>query len=143
MVEKLNQISQLAKGSKISRLLHNPYHYVKGMFFDKVIYNLSKKGKIVNCQTIFGYPMQLLLPAGMDIYLLGGKGHDSEIRLAKLINNVVNKGDVFIDIGAHFVYFSLMSSKILGEKGKVISIEASKAISSILEKNVSAHQNIS
>lgn len=142
MLDQLNKISKLAKSSKISRLLHNPLDYLNGMFFSKVIYKRSKRGKIVTCNTIFGYPMQVVLPAGMDIYLLGGKGHDSEIRLAKLINSSVKLKDTFIDIGAHFGYFSLMASKIVGANGQVVSIEASKAISKVLTENTKAHNNI-
>ena len=142
MLDQLNHISKLAKGSKIIRLLHNPVNYLNGQFFNKVTYQRLKKGKMVTCKTVFGYTMQVLLPAGMDIYLLGGKGHDSEIRLAKLINRNVKSGDTFIDIGAHFGYFSLMASKIVGTNGKVVSIEASKAISEVLSKNTQPHANI-
>lgn len=142
MLDQLNQISKLAKGSKIRRLLHNPSNYLSGLFFSKITYNRIKKGKLATCQTIFDYPMTVILPASMDIYLLGGKGHDSEIRLAKLMNKSLKKGSNFIDVGAHFGYFSLMASKIVGATGKVISIEASQAITEVLTQNTAPYSNI-
>jgi FkbM family methyltransferase len=45
-------------------------------------------------------------------------------------------GDVFIDVGANIGYFSLLASKCVGEKGKVVAIEASPEIFSRLNCNL-------
>jgi len=86
--------------------------------------------------------MKVLLPSGMDLFLLGGKSHDSEIRLAKLILNTLKHGDTFLDVGAHYGYFSLLASNIVGAQGNVYSIEASKSTFGVLSQNLEDHSNI-
>jgi FkbM family methyltransferase len=46
-------------------------------------------------------------------------------------------GDVFIDVGAHIGYFSLLASGKVGEFGAVVSIEPSPTTFKSLEKNIS------
>jgi FkbM family methyltransferase len=78
----------------------------------------------------------------MDIYLLGCKTDDSEIRLANYLFKHLREGDFFVDIGSHIGYYSLLSSFCVGETGRVLSIEASPASFYLLKKNVSKHKNI-
>ena len=86
---RLDQIAILANGSKWQRLLYAPQRYVSGQFFFRAIYQRTKKGKLVKAKTFFNKEMNVLLPAGMDIYLLGAKTHDSEIRLTRwMLNNL-------------------------------------------------------
>ncbi len=92
--------------------------------------------------TFFGTKMKVMLPSGMDLFLLGGKSHDSEIRLAKYILNTLKVGDSFLDVGAHYGYFSLLASSIVGVRGMVNSIEASKSTFGVLARNVESHNNI-
>ena len=54
----------------------------------------------------------------------------------QFIKDVLKKGDTFIDIGAHIGLFSLIASQILGNDGKVISIEANPNTFQALKKNI-------
>jgi FkbM family methyltransferase len=45
-------------------------------------------------------------------------------------------GKTFIDVGANIGYYSLLASQLVGDKGRVISIEASSKISAVLQGNV-------
>lgn len=139
---QLDKIEHLAHSSKIQRLVHNPWNYVSSIFFRDVIYPKTKKGKVVTTDTFFGKSMEIVLPAGMDIYITKGKSHDSEIRLARLMMNELNVGDTFIDIGAHFGYFSLLGSVLVGNTGKVFSFEASEGTYEVLKKNCNAESQV-
>ena len=55
---------------------------------------------------------------------------------------LLNPGDVFIDIGAHIGYFSRLASKIVGEKGKVYSFEPTHSTYSLLQSNTKHEENI-
>ena len=143
MMCNLSKVESLAKSSKLKRLLHNPSRYLFGILYRMFSYPISKKGKLVETTTFFGTKMKVLLPAGMDLFLLGGKSHDSELRLAKFILKTLKKGDTFLDIGAHYGYFSLLASSLVGEEGRVVSIEASKSTFDVLSQNLSKHSNIS
>jgi FkbM family methyltransferase len=139
---ELDKLERLSRGSKIGRLLAYPTHYIYGMFFSKFIYPTQKKGVLKQTTTFFGDSMNIVLPASLDIYLVKGKSHDSEIRLVKLMIKELSEGDTYLDIGAHFGYFSLLAAHLVGEKGNVFAYEASKSTFAILEKNIAQHANI-
>ncbi len=46
------------------------------------------------------------------------------------------EGDIVIDIGAAFGFYTIISSKRVGKNGKVLSIEASPAIFDMLNRNI-------
>jgi FkbM family methyltransferase len=62
-----------------------------------------------------------------------------EPELSYLTIELLRKGDVYIDVGANIGYDTLLSSKLVGCYGKVVSIEASPAIFVRLTENV--HNN--
>ncbi len=138
----IEAVEQLTNASKWSKMWHQPVHYLRAQIFRRLLYPLTQKGKMTTAPTFFGSPMKLQLPSAMDIYLWGAKTHDSEIRLAKfLIKNLKNGGE-FMDIGVHFGFFSLLAAKLVGQKGRVISIEASPEMFAIFQENCKNKSNI-
>lgn len=142
LYEGLKKVETIASASKITRMLSNPYKYFNAILFRELIYKRNRKEKEVRAQTFIGSEMTLLLPSSTDIYLTGGKSHDSEIRLAKFLISNLNEQDVFFDIGAHYGYFSILASKLVGQLGKVYSFEASPKTYEILLKNASFRDNV-
>jgi len=49
-------------------------------------------------------------------------------------------GDGFIDVGANVGYYSLLASKLVGEQGRVVAIEASPATFKVLQRNLNLNQ---
>lgn len=139
---QLQMVEQLAGAGKLSRLLHNPARYLYAMMLSKCIYPLTHKGALKNAPLFFGGEMQVLLPAATDIYLAGGKTHSSEIRLAKFMINNLQPGANFLDIGAHFGYFTLLASSLVGDTGKVYAIEPASETFNLLQQNTSANSNV-
>lgn len=140
---QLQQVQKLAEAGKLVRLLHSPSRYIYAMMLLKLIYPFTRKGSLKNAPLFFGGNMRVLLPAATDIYLTGGKTHDSEIRLSKYLIANLKEGDTFLDVGAHFGYFTLMASALVGSKGKVFSIEPSKGSYGLLQENASVNKNVS
>jgi FkbM family methyltransferase len=148
--KKLVQVEHLANASKMQRFLHNPWRYAWSQFFRTLIFPFTQKGVIRKAQTFTGYPLSILLPSGLDIFLTGGKTHDSEIRLARFLINhykAVSQqqsaiSSTFIDIGAHVGYFSLIAAILLEEKGQILTFEAAKGTFDVLEKNLKPFSNI-
>jgi len=130
-------VELLAKGSRWQRFRHRPLRYAEAMWFKEWVYPKTKKGKSRQALTFFGKPMQVILPAGMDIYLTGGKTHDSELRLTRWLLKHLSSGQTFVDIGAHFGYFSLLAAELVGEKGQVFALEAAQGTFDILQNNTS------
>lgn len=65
-----------------------------------------------------------------------------EPHLTALIEQTLEPGDVFVDVGANIGYFSLLASTLVGEAGTVIAIEAAPATAAILAKNVRGRSNV-
>lgn len=120
----------------------HPFRYLYAILFREIIYKRKKAEMEVLAETFFGIKMHLLLPSSTDIFLTGGKSHDSEIRLAKFLIHNLEPGDTFMDVGAHYGYFSLLGSVLTGAGGKVYSFEASPKTYRILQKNTGMRTNM-
>jgi FkbM family methyltransferase len=59
-----------------------------------------------------------------------------EPNLTHWIRHRLSPGDVFIDVGANIGYFTLLASRLVGDSGKVIAVEALPAIFASLENNL-------
>lgn len=138
LLEQLQHVENLATASRVQRLLHAPGRYLYAIGFRQLVYARTRRGIFKNVTTFFGLPMQIVLPAGTDIYLTGGKSHDSEIRLARFLIATLRPGDDFLDVGAHFGYFSLLAAQLVGPAGRVRAYEASASTYAVLATNVAA-----
>jgi FkbM family methyltransferase len=56
--------------------------------------------------------------------------------LTDLVEHTLRPGDVFIDVGAHVGYFTLLASRRVGPRGAVLSIEPNPAALTELKQNV-------
>lgn len=142
LIEKLRRVEKIASASKLRRMLIHPFKYMNAILFREVIYKRRKVEKEVSSKTFFNTKMNLLLPSSTDIYLTGGKSHDSEIRLAKFLINNLEAADTFVDVGAHYGYFTLLGSKLIGNNGSVYSFEASPTTYKVLSRNSKNETNI-
>ncbi|MDQ2769827.1 MAG: FkbM family methyltransferase [Bacteroidota bacterium] len=139
---KLAEIERLAHGSRWQRLWHTPARYIFALGFRELIYARSHRARPTDVKTFFGLPMRVLLPAGTDLYLLGGKSHESETRLARVMLRYLKPNDNFVDVGGHFGYFSLLASRLVGPQGRVVAFEASRNTFAVLADNVRPQANI-
>jgi FkbM family methyltransferase len=142
LMQQLQQVKRLATSGKAMRAWHHPLRYLNAMAFLKMVYPRTHKGVFKKAKTFFGQTMELLLPAATDIYLTGGKTHDSEIRLAAYMIRTIQPGQVYIDVGAHFGYYTLLAAKLAGANGKVYAFEAANNTFGVLHKNVAGQQHI-
>jgi len=140
--EKLLQAEKKVLASRWHRILSSPGTYMITMAFNKVVYPLTKKEWFKKVTPFFGVPMTIALPSGTDILFHGIKAHDSEIRLSKFLTHELKPAAVFIDVGAHHGYYSLLASAKVGGDGKVLAVEASQHSFDLLQQNTSGHDNI-
>jgi len=142
LIEKVDAVEAIAAASKMGRLIKHPLRYIYAILHRELIYRVTQQEKEVVSTTFFGVDMHLFLPSSTDIYLTGGKSHLSETRLAKYLIRELRAGDTFVDVGAHYGYFSLLASQLVGNKGKVLSFEASPTTYQILSKNAAKASNV-
>ena len=67
-----------------------------------------------------------------------------EPHLTRWIERRLRPGDTFIDVGANIGYFSLLASKLVGDSGAVVAIEASPKTFGLLQANLARNlaQNV-
>lgn len=138
----LKKAQALAEGAFWRRFLFRPSSYLQFQWHKRLIYPSSKQGQIKPTALFFGANMLIDLPAGSDLFLLGAKTHPSELRLAHFLINHLKPGMQFVDVGAHFGYFSLLASHLTGPSGRVLSMEASPTVFNMLQKNTSSKDQI-
>jgi len=131
-----------ARSGKFKKFISSPIFYPSLLLFNYVFYPLLHKGIKRSAQTFFGLQMKTVLPSGTDIILNGIKSHDSEIRLSKFLTHYLKKDDVFVDVGAHYGYYSLLAASLVGNTGRVISLEPSVSSFHILKENVNPYSQV-
>jgi FkbM family methyltransferase len=61
--------------------------------------------------------------------------------VSHFVSRCLSEGDLFVDVGANLGYYSLLASKIVGETGTVVAIEASPRIFARLQRNLKANRS--
>ena len=142
ILSALERVECRARGSRFGRFLRSPFRYLVAMIFSKLLYRITQKSKRAKTWTFFGESMLIQLPAAIDLFLLGCKSHDSELRLSRFLIRQLKTGDTFVDVGAHYGFFSLLGSRLVGTKGRVYAFEPSGESFRILQQNVRSKINI-
>src|SRR5712692_4978047 len=73
-------------------------------------------------------------PVSRHLYLYGYY----ELELTAAVVSLVRPGDVFVDIGAHFGYYSILASRLVGPTGTVYSFEPIPGTYAVLQANLAS-----
>lgn len=113
---------------------YGPSPFAKKMLWKYVAAHLWWLESRAMGETSFGSTMRLDAhdPVGRFIYYFGFW----EPNLTSWIKDRLLPGDVFIDVGANIGYYSLLASKLVGESGKVVAVEALPQIFNTLANNI-------
>ncbi|OLC51950.1 MAG: hypothetical protein AUH85_18125 [Chloroflexi bacterium 13_1_40CM_4_68_4] len=65
-----------------------------------------------------------------------------EPALTGLFRSVLRPGGVFIDVGAHYGYHSVLASDLVGPSGSVVAFEPNRRTFSVLVANVASRPNV-
>lgn len=120
------------QASRFSRALKSP---IKNMIIS--LMRRTGNHKKVKCSTVFGVTFFGYIPEAVTSLIWRFGVYEPETSIFLLDN--VKEGDVFLDVGAHFGYFSLFASELVGPTGKVVSIEAMPTTYSMLSKNINSN----
>jgi FkbM family methyltransferase len=88
----------------------------------------------VEGRTLYGHRMTCRPPdlVQMYLYLFGIWEPD----LSRFVRNRLRPGETFVDVGSNVGYFSLVASAVVGDQGRVVSVEASPRIYQALQENL-------
>jgi len=128
------------------------------LFKTTTLANLAKKGiNAMVSKRITGEPLHWLFKdtivkvdfRGLTYYFHCPKWHDFNVYLnpyypecdvVSFVFDVLQEGDVFIDVGAHGGLYTLLSGKIIGSEGRAIAIEPNPDNLKFLRQNVKLNQ---
>lgn len=114
------------------KLLYSKILEIIAIWFEKPIQLKTK--------TFWGEDMLVVIPEliSLSIYRYGV----FEEGLTRMVLEYLKPGMTFFDIGAHFGYYTLLGSFIVGNEGQVHSFEPTPSSFSILRANVSNKDNV-
>lgn len=97
----------------------------------------QQKTEPVQVRLPWGHLFHGVLPESVTalIYRFGGY----EVATSTFVARHLKPGDCFVDIGAHFGYFTLLSSHLVGQAGRIVAIEAMPDTFALLQQNVRAN----
>lgn len=97
-------------------------------------------GGRVNTQLFFGEDMEVVLPEVVSEVLYTYGLFDEDV--TNMVLRSVQPGDVVLDIGAHFGYFTLLLSHMVGNAGRVLAFEPTPSTFEVLGRNSLGRNNI-
>ena len=127
LVTKINA-SKLPE-SKLKRFLRSPYKNTVVKLCRKLGLNYGVKVKLA-----WGDQFKGIIPENVTARIWR-YGQYEESTSSFIIQNL-KPDSCFIDIGPHFGYFTLLSSRLVGPKGRVLAIEAMPDTYAILQSNI-------
>jgi FkbM family methyltransferase len=92
----------------------------------------------VRAKTFWGARMRLLIPEAVSEQLLRCRLFEPSVTAYML--RLLRPGDVFIDVGAHFGYFTLLGAWLTRDLGQVHSFEPTPSTFQMLVENTRSHR---
>jgi len=128
-----------SQGSRIQRIQKQPIKLLFSKILEQIAL-ISHKAFKINITTFWGEKMLVIIPETVSGSLC--RYGFFEEGLTKMILDYLKPGMTFFDIGAHFGYYTLLGSFIVGHEGKVHAFDPTPSTFDILETNSSKKPNV-
>ncbi len=135
LLEQLRRQADLCAAPREVRVRHLPFRLVLPRVLDAA--GLTRS---VTARTFFGRNMRVHLPdlVGVKLYQYGF----FEEGLTRAIIEKLSPGGVFIDIGAHVGYYTMLASLLVGAEGRVVAFEPTPRTRTELSFNTAGLDNV-
>ena len=139
LIKEFNGAVSLFHQNKIIRFVKRPYNFIAWKMLELLATwsdNLIK----ITTKTFWDENMKVVFPeiVSMSIFKYGFHEED----LTRIFLENLKPAMVLLDIGAHFGYYTLLGSFLVGKQGKVHSFEPTKSSYNILRENTFSKKNI-
>jgi len=129
----------LSKGNRIQRLIKLSFEILFAKILE-IVALVFKRSIRIRKKTFWNEDMYIVLPELVSLNIC--KYGFYEENLTKMILKYMKHGMTFFDIGAHFGYFTLLGSYIVGDKGQVHAFEPTTITFKVLNLNVLEKSNV-
>ncbi len=120
---------------RLTRVLKDPIRALPYYFLATASHIKPYK---ISFKTLWGDTMTGFLPEANTFYYYG----NCEANLTSFLLRFMKEGTTFIDVGAHIGFYSMLTSHLVGTKGKVYSFEPTPWTYSLLKKNTEKLSNV-
>lgn len=125
----LQDIMRSHGGTRLARVMRHPYRMISPVLARKL-----GKTRPVSCPTFFGETFHGLLPEAVTTQVWRSTAYSPDV--CRAVMHVLEPGGVFMDIGAHFGFFSLFAAHLVGPEGRTLSVEAMPETYGYLKRNM-------
>jgi FkbM family methyltransferase len=125
--------------SRIRRIFSSPIGEIRSKTLHAVSCRLDRPIR-VRAKTFWNEEMEVILPEVVSTALF--RYRFFEEGLTRMLLQHVRPGMVFYDVGAHFGYFTLLASALVGSRGQVHAFEPTPRTYQMLQSNAKGHANI-
>ncbi|TYO68531.1 FkbM family methyltransferase [Bradyrhizobium hipponense] len=116
--------------SRIQRLVADPLRAVTPAFL-----RWLGRVKEVPAQTFWGETMRVVVPEPVSAMIYRFGYYDENV--CRFLLAALHEGNTFVDIGAHFGFFSKLAVRLIGGSGHVVAFEPMPRTRSLLSANLS------
>lgn len=139
LIKSLENSIYISRGNKIQKIKSAMLRMIFSKMLTQIAVSFKKSFK-VKAKTFWDEEMLVIIPevVSLSIYRYGFFEED----LTKMVLEYLKPGMTFFDIGAHFGYYTLLASFIVGNKGRVHAFEPTPSSFAILKTNTLNKHNI-
>lgn len=135
----LDRCVATARKERCSRLMENPRRLLLSKALE-VGLRLKGRGHAVEGETFWGDKMRLVFPEVVSLAIYRYGFFDEAT--TRFFLHHVKPGMTVFDVGAHFGYFTLLASRLVGQAGAVHSFEPTPDSYAVLERNARGRANV-
>lgn len=130
---------KIGQGTRLQKIFKTPKRMLSSVLLSMIARRFNRGFKITT-KTFWGDEMTVVIPEVVSLSIFR-YGYFEE-GLTKMMLEYLKPGATFFDIGAHFGYFTLLSSAIVGNAGGVYSFEPTPSTFTLLQSNVKDRNNV-
>lgn len=139
VLQSLDKHVRFSRASRARKLGRRPVHAANAKLLE-LLSAWSGRSIRIRTRTFWGAGMSVVIPERVSMRL-HRYGYLEE-GLTRVVAETLRPGMTFFDVGAHFGYFSLLASTLVGESGSVHAFEPTPSTYGMLTANVGALSNV-
>jgi FkbM family methyltransferase len=133
--ELIHKLSHAVVWSKRHRMLRSAKDPLKVLQMRYL--RAAKKTRKVRVRTFWGGGMDIIFPERVSQFIWRHGYFEADVCLFMI--TLVKPGMTFVDVGAHFGFFTLLAAHLVGQEGRIIALEPTCRTYAHLKENVDAY----
>ena len=136
---QLDRAAALYNSGPMSKFLRAPHKLLRSKILEQIC---RRSGRVMRrrATTFWGDRMTVVVPEPVSLSILGYGFYQENV--TRVVLQHLRPGQVFLDVGAQFGFYSLLASSVVGAEGRVHAFEPTRSTFEILQQNLRGKQNV-